>query len=1684
MIRSRVLWNVALRWSIALCWSMALCLAGCQTMVGGQADAGKGTADASSSDASSLDSSSADTGAVGKGGVLPAAKNCIALSDCAGEDDGDRCNGIPYCDPKGKCRTKPNSAVICDTRYDTPCSQTLCEPKTGKCAKIVVAEGGACDDGRVCTKADSCHAGQCGSGTVRGCAAGLGCSEATGACDPPGGTCGSSIVIGAVPFTIQTVLAAPAASATCAAGKLPVGQGQGHIYAFAPQQSGHYTFSLDGVSATFLTKLTCDSTEGTFCQAASSAANDLTLSVRAGQTAYVFVGNRTTGEVTYSLTAACGGTCEGAVEYSIAGTATTPMSKSSKLQCGQDACGNACGTCGADYCDTNRLCRPIGDVCEYPKILGPAPASIHVDKPAGLADYDANALCGQAFAGPYGHEDVWSLTPPQNASYRIKVSGQARGVWVSDGCSPIKCIASGPSQVDVPLLGGKAYRVIVPVATETYTTGTAFVDLAWHDIQAYDISVCIPNCTNTVCGDDGCGGSCGSCEHGCKPDGQSCCVPDCQGKVCGSDGCNGNCGPCAHGCSPDQKTCCQPSCAGKICGSDGCDGGCGTATFDPVAGTITPVCGFMGKCTPDGTMCCKDACKGKICGNNACGDWCGSCPGYGVCAPDQKSCLPPDCVPQCEGKVCGPDGCGGACGVHEVDLGSLGKIWMPTCVDADSTCSPDGTTCCSQACFGKVCGLSKCGESCGTCPEGTTCTADQMACLVAGDVCSSAFAIGPLPFSATATTAGAKDDYGMCPSAQAPGAGAPDQVWEFTPPVTGKYTFSLSADFAASLYLKGDCAASPGACLTGITAEGGATKTMQVTLSAGAKTYAVIDGSDSAAVKAGNYTLGVKVCTPDCQGKVCGDDGCGGTCGSCTHGCTPDQKSCCQPNCAGKSCGSDGCDGTCGGGYLTMGYPPQNVWIPSCYGGACVPGGTQCCSQACQGKVCGMNECGDSCGTCPTGKDCSADQSACVYPTGDKCSKPFIVGALPFAATATTADALGDSFAVLCQWGGLWGKGSSDQVWQFTAPATGSYSFGLSADFNALLYVASDCAPTMLACQPGTVAMGGMAAAPLNLALEAGVTRYIIVDGIDNLGPGTAGAYELTVQATTSCTANCAGKACGPDGCGGECGTCPGILVCQNGTCAGQCGNGVCEAGETASCAADCACGITGSTCDDGNACTSDICNPADGLCAHAAVPGACDDGKVCTTGDACSGGACVGVAANCADGLDCTLDACNPSSGCQHLPHAELCDDDVTCTTDACALGAGCTHTENVSACDDGNACTTDSCSPTTGCGHVAATGGCDDSDLCTTGDTCIASACGGTAKVCTDGNACTFDACNALTGCLFVSSTAACTDSIPCTMDSCNPSTGCAHVPKHTACEDGIPCTADTCDASVGCLHVADSGSCNDGDVCTTDTCDPAKGCVFLAPGLDCDDNNACTTDTCNPSTGCAHANHTAACEDGNACTIGETCAGGTCVGGSVLSCTDSNPCTGAGSCDPVEGCVFPANTAVCNDNNACTTKDKCANKICAGVQEFTCNALDDCHLPGTCAPSTGLCSQPIKDDGLACSDGLGCTINDACVGGICKGQLNCEDGNACTSDLCDYTTGWMCQGVYNGSACSDDNLCTQNDVCGGGTCHAGPALTCTDSNPCTADQCNPLIGCEFPPASDGTPCASGTCQGGVCM
>jgi hypothetical protein len=354
-------------------------------------------------------------------------------------------------------------------------------------------------------------------------------------------------------------------------------------------------------------------------------------------------------------------------------------------------------------------------------------APTHLTSPGGYLRYPNRTLYGHGddFSG-YAREGWWgvcdadedrcitvaSFSPLMNeAALQINQSGgsgyvTALGYFgVSPGMVQEWTIYVFPKRWD-QLSGDKTVRQHI-------------YDLAPPDFKA---GSCVPNCSGKVCGDDGCGGSCGACWPQDLCLGGACvCQPDCQGLACGSDGCGGSCGDCGGGDVCVLGHCvCPPDCAGKACGPDGCGGLCG-------------VCPGQGVCV--GAQCvCEPACAGKVCGDDLCGGSCGTCAGQDACV--NGACV---CQPACAGKACGPDGCGGSCGAcwpQDLCLGGA-CVCQPAC--AGKACGPDGCggSCgvcagaqdlciddhcvCQPDCFAKECGDDGCGGACGACGPGEVC---------------------------------------------------------------------------------------------------------------------------------------------------------------------------------------------------------------------------------------------------------------------------------------------------------------------------------------------------------------------------------------------------------------------------------------------------------------------------------------------------------------------------------------------------------------------------------------------------------------------------------------------------------------------------------------------------------------------------------------------------------------------------------------------------------------------------------------------------------------------------------------------------------------------------------------------------------------------------------------------------
>ncbi len=200
--------------------------------------------------------------------------------------------------------------------------------------------------------------------------------------------------------------------------------------------------------------------------------------------------------------------------------------------------------------------------------------------------------------------------------------------------------------------------------------------------------------------------------------------------------------------------------------------------------------------------------------------------------------------------------------------------------------------------------------------------------------------------------------------------------------------------------------------------------------------------------------------------------------------------------------------------------------------------------------------------------------------------------------------------------------------------------------------------------------------------------------------------------------------------------------------------------------------------------------------------------------------------------------------------------------------------------------------------------------------------------------------------------------------------------------------------------------------------------------------DDGNACTAETCDVVTGCASspvADGTM-CSDGNSCTLSDACVAGACVAGMPVMCLALDACHVPGTCDPATGICSDPNApdgTMCSDGNSCTLMDICAAGTCASGMPVVCTPLDACHVAGVCDPATGVCSDPNNEDGTACNDSNSCTQTDTCMAGTCTGGNNvvCPPPNACQAPgVCDVATG-MCTFALMGP---DTDADTVGDAC----------------------------------------------------
>ena len=479
-----------------------------------------------------------------------------------------------------------------------------------------------------------------------------------------------------------------------------------------------------------------------------------------------------------------------------------------------------------------------------------------------------------------------------------------------------------------------------------------------------------------------------------------------------------------------------------------------------------------------------------------------------------------ECNPDCEGKMCGSDGCGGNCGE------CLGQ-----CLDGICHAGPG-------------CEVGE-GPGCGGCPcEACVCDLDPYCCDTQWDGQCVGECIG---------------ECGGCPALENCGD---DEC--------------VSAEFE-------NCATCPEDCPCGD----------------------------------GEVCYSGECCIPVCEvGSDCQSDGCGGMCPCTEDGGVCFNEACCQPACEGKACGADACGGTCGecaedegcinfvcGIPVGPGCEPSDV--PGCGGCECeecvCAMDDYCCSTAWDG-LCIMEcvECGscalplESCGdaTCDPAvfENCASCDADCACGEGEVCADGFccatdcdgkecgIDGCGGVCGECLPGDFCNDGFlceplptcevmeAIACdetKEGDTTGHENlleeySCAGWDESGPEIG-YSFTSDIDDTVTVTIEYDAELTDLdilgVAQTCTI-QDCVAYGNLEIAFDvtAGTPYFFVVDGFG----GAEGAYSISVKCLSTCVADCDGKDCGDDGCGGTCGECGAGFACQDFECVESTGPGEC----------------------------------------------------------------------------------------------------------------------------------------------------------------------------------------------------------------------------------------------------------------------------------------------------------------------------------------------------------------------------------------------------------------------------------------------------------------------------------------------------------------------------------------------
>jgi len=549
------------------------------------------------------------------------------------------------------------------------------------------------------------------------------------------------------------------------------------------------------------------------------------------------------------------------------GTNNDTTAVEAESDCGDEIDNNNDGLidCDDPSCVDTVSCAPS---CAVISALTCGASQVGGNDSDGATEVFSSYACNEyLYTGP---EVAYSIAVDTPTYVTIALSNETDNtdVLVLDGadgaCLSSRCLTSGLNDAVFLAQPNQTYFVVV----DGYEGAVGTFDMSVYCEE------CQPNCTGKVCGDDGCGGTCGACADGqtCKSD-QSTCIVVPPENVCG--GAIEISVP-YYDFGDTTNALDTYSALGVGCEPAGTSGGQDVVySFTP---SSTDVFRFhLQELVFDAVITIVSACDGSS--NGVCL--------AGLDSPDEE--------------------------MMEVGLQAGTTYYIVV----------DGTDELQNGAFAlSVESLGPCEPSCSGCNEPDGCGGTCPCPPITNDTCAEAISIAPadLPAVIEGNTVTANDDYvlpeGACAGkvGLALGENANDVVYSFTPSASGPYTMSLGGagetGFSTSLYVATDCEGLEATCLGAADVAGVGGESVTVQLNAGQSVFIVVDGGGQTS---GPFTLHVAACVPQCDGKVCGDDSCGGTCGACGG-----NDYCFDGTCKAPGCGGVTAKGCCDGSSLVF----------------------------------------------------------------------------------------------------------------------------------------------------------------------------------------------------------------------------------------------------------------------------------------------------------------------------------------------------------------------------------------------------------------------------------------------------------------------------------------------------------------------------------------------------------------------------------------------------------------------------------------------------------------------------------------------------------------------------------------------------------------------------------------------